>query len=224
MSTTIQLDVSMVYSLQVTCSDTLKRSIENKLMADFKKINQTWNTLCSSSDCSDVSITPSCVPESKQMMVGIKIKSLRFGMYNLIFFFTCIYKLFFFIWIFFYCLTVFSNEITRRSDGSEKYTPKDVLRVLIFEEEAFNAKVKQKRTVHGNWCWTNRGVWIDMNNSWIRAIQYIIPEISPHSWYKTFRLSHHSFETNILTILSSRGNKTGLHQNPYLMYYQIISS
>ncbi len=91
MSTTIQLDVSVVYSLQVTCSKTYERAIETKLMADFmNKINKTWNTLCSSSDCSDVSITPSCVPESKQMMVGIQIKSLRFGMHNLIFFFTCI--------------------------------------------------------------------------------------------------------------------------------------
>lgn len=45
--------------------------------------------------------------------------------------------------LFFFFLLVFSNEITRRSDGSEKYTPKEVLRVLIFEEDAFDAKVKQ---------------------------------------------------------------------------------
>nr|XP_034312620.1 uncharacterized protein LOC105346442 isoform X2 [Crassostrea gigas] len=110
MLTTIQIDVSMVYSLQVTCSETFERVMETKLMADFKnEIYQTWNTLCSSSDCSDVSIKPSCVPDSKQMILAIQIKSL-------------------------------SNEITRRSDGSEKYTPKEVLRVLIFEEDAFDAK------------------------------------------------------------------------------------
>lgn len=144
MSTTIQLDVSMVYSLQTTCNDIFEESIETKLMADFKdKIYQTWNTLCSSSDCSDVSIKPSCGPGSKQMMMAIQIKRLRFGMYILIFFFTCIDKLFFNLLNFFYCLPVFSNEITRRSGGSEKYTPKEVLRVLIFEEDAFDAEVKQ---------------------------------------------------------------------------------
>lgn len=144
MSTTIQIDVSMVYSLQASCSKTYETSMETKLMADFKnKINQTWNTLCSSNDCSDVSIKPSCGPESKQMMVAIQIKSLRFGMHILIFFFTCIYKLFFSSEKNFVCLPVFSNEITRRSDGSEKYTPREVLRVLIFEEDAFDAKVKQ---------------------------------------------------------------------------------
>lgn len=96
MSTTIQIDVSMVYSLQVTCSDSYETDIETKLMTDFKdKINQTWNTLCFSNDCSGVSIKPSCVPDSKQMMVAIQIKSLRFGMHILIFFFTCIDKLFF---------------------------------------------------------------------------------------------------------------------------------
>lgn len=96
MLTTIQLDVSMVYSLQVTCSESYYTSMETKIIRDFKNtIYQTWNTLCSSSDCSGVSIKPSCVPDSKQMMVGIQIKSLRFGMHILIFFFTCIYKLFF---------------------------------------------------------------------------------------------------------------------------------
>ncbi|XP_065921864.1 uncharacterized protein [Magallana gigas] len=110
MSTTIQIDVLMVYSLQVTCSETYETAIETKLMADFmNKINQTWNALCSSNDCSGVSIKPSCVPDSKQMMVAIQMKSL-------------------------------SNEITRISDGSEKYTPKEVLRMLIFEEDAFDAK------------------------------------------------------------------------------------
>lgn len=106
MSTTIQIDVSMVYSLQVTCSDTFETAMETKLMADFKnKIYQTWNTLCSSSDCSDVSIKPSCVPDSKQMMMAIQIKSLRFGMYILIFFFTRIYKLFFHLkFVFIVCL------------------------------------------------------------------------------------------------------------------------
>lgn len=88
MSTTIQIDVLMVYSLQVTCSETYETAMETKLMADFmNKINQTWNALCSSNDCSGVSIKPSCVPDSKQMMVAIQMKSLRFGMHIHIFFF-----------------------------------------------------------------------------------------------------------------------------------------
>lgn len=96
MSTTIQIDVSMVYSLQVTCSETYETAMETKLMADFmNKINQTWNALCSSNDCSGVSIKPFCVPDSKTMMVAIQMKNLRFGMHIHIFFFTCNDNLFF---------------------------------------------------------------------------------------------------------------------------------
>ena len=40
-----------------------------------------------------------------------------------------------------YSATFFRNDITKKTGGTEKYTAKEVFRVLIFEENKFNAEV-----------------------------------------------------------------------------------
>lgn len=41
------------------------------------------------------------------------------------------------------CVFISRNSITKRAVGSVSYTPTEVLTILIFDEGAFNAEVKQ---------------------------------------------------------------------------------
>lgn len=78
-STTVQIDVSMVYSLEVTCSEPYETAMRIKLMEDFKNgVFNVWNTVCSTSACENVQISSVCVPVSKQLKVALKIINLRF--------------------------------------------------------------------------------------------------------------------------------------------------
>lgn len=78
-STTIQIDVSMVYSLEISCSEPYETSLKTKLMADFKNdVFYVWNTVCSTSACENVQISSFCVPGSKKIKVALKIRSLRY--------------------------------------------------------------------------------------------------------------------------------------------------
>eukprot|EP00105_Crassostrea_gigas_P030833 XP_011453294.1 PREDICTED: uncharacterized protein LOC105346438 isoform X1 [Crassostrea gigas] len=109
-STTVQIDVSMVYSLEVTCSEPYETAMRIKLMEDFKNgVFNVWNTVCSTSACENVQISSVCVPVSKQLKVALKIINLR-------------------------------NSITKKAVRSVIFTPKEVITILIFDEDAFNAK------------------------------------------------------------------------------------
>lgn len=78
-STTIQIDVSMVYSLEISCSEPYQAALKTKLMADFQNdVFHVWNNVCSTSACENVQISSNCVPASKQLKVALKIRNLRF--------------------------------------------------------------------------------------------------------------------------------------------------
>lgn len=78
-STTIQVDVLLVYSLEVTCSEAYKSAMKTKLRSYFMHdVFDAWNTVCSTSACENVQISPLCVPASKRIKVAFKIQNLRY--------------------------------------------------------------------------------------------------------------------------------------------------
>lgn len=76
--TRIQIDVLMMYSLEVTCSETYETAMKTKLLTDFMHdVFNVWNTVCSTKACENVQISSFCVPARKQIKVGLKIRNLR---------------------------------------------------------------------------------------------------------------------------------------------------